>query len=260
MELVSPIMFIYTFATSPLTVKAPALPSPTERHGILAIAFLIHYANRAVFSPLRTPSRSKTHLIVTFSGILFNVLNGSLLGCYLSSPYGRLYLQGVSTPTFYTGLAIWVLGFVGNIYHDEILLNIRRKANSKGKGKAEGKDKGEHYAIPQGGLFSLISYPNYFFEWVEWLGFAIAASPLPFRLSDFTLSTIIPSLLSPQTYSDIFNIPAQEFAPILSPPWIFLLTEFLLMLPRAYKGHKWYHSKFPGTYPKERKAAIPFIL
>ncbi|KAF4617820.1 hypothetical protein D9613_006246 [Agrocybe pediades] len=261
MELVSPLMFIYTFVTSPLTAKAPLLPSPTEPHAILAICFLLHYANRAIISPLRTPSRSKTHLIVTVSGIIFNVINGSLMGSYLSSPYGRMYLRTVSSPTFYTGLTTWALGLVGNIYHDEILLNIRRKANSKGKGKnGDDKNKSEHYAIPQGGLYSLISYPNYFCEWVEWFGYALAASPLPFRLSDLSLSTIIPTLLNLQTYKDIINGPASNFAPLLSPPWIFLLSEFLLMLPRAYKGHKWYHSKFGASYPKERKAAIPFIL
>ena len=49
------------------------------------------------------------------------------------------------------------------------------------------------------------------------------------------------------------------FVATVSPPWLFFFNEVWLMLPRAYKGHKWYHGKFPD-YPKERKVVIPFLL
>ncbi|KAF8876200.1 3-oxo-5-alpha-steroid 4-dehydrogenase-domain-containing protein [Gymnopilus junonius] len=251
MELVSPLMFLYTFITSPLTVKAPPLPSLTEPHAILALCYLVHYANRAILSPLRTPSRSKTHIIVPLWGIFFNTINGSLMGSYLSSPYGRKYTAETPRTTFYIGLTLWALGLIGNIYHDEVLLNIRRKANNKGKGKADNKSKGEHYAIPQGGLYSLISYPNYFCEWIEWLGFALAASPLPFNPSEFTLSSLTSSLLDPQT-AHVRTTPLTAMG--------LPLSEVVLMLPRAYKGHKWYHEKFGDSYPKQRKVAVPFLL
>jgi 3-oxo-5-alpha-steroid 4-dehydrogenase 1 len=259
MELISPMFFVYTFLTSPLTMQASPLPALTDRHAILALCFLAHYLNRALISPLRTPSRSKTHIIVPLSGIGFNVINGSLMGSYLSSPFARIWLQGPPRISFYVGLGIWAIGLIGNIYHDEILLNIRRKAKTKGKAK-EGEARGEHYAIPQGGLYSLISYPNYFFEWVEWFGFALASSPLPFHLGGLTITTALSSLLYPQTYIDLVNTPAPSFFPSLSPPWIFLISEFLLMVPRAYKGHKWYLNKFGDSYPKNRKAVIPFVL
>ncbi|KDR83066.1 hypothetical protein GALMADRAFT_57448 [Galerina marginata CBS 339.88] len=260
MELVSPITFLYTFITSPLTFQAPPLPSLTERHAILAICFLVHYANRALLSPLRTPSRSKTHIVVPLGGMFFNINNGYLLGSYLSSPYARMYLQTLPLSTFYGGLALWAVGLAGNIWHDEILLNIRRKANSKGKGKADGSSKGEHYAIPQGGLYSLISYPNYFCEWIEWLGFAIAAAPLPCKPSSLRPSSFLPLLLNPKIYLDIWNTPAQNFAPNLSPPWIFFISEVVLMFPRAYQGHKWYLEKFGDAYPKQRKVVVPFLI
>ncbi|KAF9046140.1 3-oxo-5-alpha-steroid 4-dehydrogenase-domain-containing protein [Panaeolus papilionaceus] len=252
MELISPLTFCYTFYNSPLSAQRPPLqmPASSSRHSILAACFLAHYANRAILNPLRTPSRSKTHIIVPLSGISFNVINGGLMGSYLSSPFARMFLQGISSTTFNIGLGLWALGLLGNIYHDEILLNIRRKAQAK-KGK-------EHYAIPQGALYKYISYPNYFCEWIEWLGFAMASSPVPFSLSSISLSSLS-ALFSLQTYTDITNTPAQLFAPSLSPPWIFFITEILLMLPRAYRGHQWYHKTFPA-YPKERKAVIPFLL
>jgi 3-oxo-5-alpha-steroid 4-dehydrogenase 1 len=86
------------------------------------------------------------------------------------------------------------------------------------------------YAIPKGGLYKWISYPNYLSEWIEWTGFAIAATAGQVNRWAYTA------------------------------PWIFVVSEVVLMLPRAWKGHLWYHQKFRGEYPKERKAVIPFLL
>lgn len=108
-------------------------------------------------------------------------------------------------------------------------------ADDDANGQKKKKSKGEHYAIPHGLLYRFISYPNYFCEWAEWLGFAVAASPAP---SVASLSL---------------------FVATVSPPWLFVFSEVLLMLPRAWKGHKWYHSRF-ADYPKEREAVIPFLI
>ncbi|KIM82634.1 hypothetical protein PILCRDRAFT_7975, partial [Piloderma croceum F 1598] len=94
-----------------------------------------------------------------------------------------------------------------------------------------------HYAIPHGYLYKYISYPNYLCEWLEWLGFALAAAPLPYPLN--------PS--SPPTIA-------------IAPPWIFFLGEVLLMAPRALKGHRWYKEKFGERYPRERRAVVPFLI
>ncbi|KAH7906644.1 3-oxo-5-alpha-steroid 4-dehydrogenase-domain-containing protein [Hygrophoropsis aurantiaca] len=236
MELVSPITFVYTILKSPLSKNASHLSGPQI---FLASLFLIHYLNRALISPLRTPSRSKSHIIVPLSAVSFNLVNGALMGAYISSPAATTFLaEAFERPLFWVGISLWSAGLVGNILHDEILLNIRRNAKAKGKGKSDDhgdKQPKEHYAIPHGYLYSYISYPNYFCEWIEWLGFALAAAPMP---------------------------PLTSFAAVMNdiqPPWLFFLSEVLLMISRAYKGHKWYHQKFPG-YPKERKAVIPFIF
>jgi len=281
MELVSPAVFLYTYINSPLSTANLSLPSFSSPQSILATLFLIHYVNRAIISPLRTPSRSKSHLIVPLSGVTFNMINGFLMGAYLSSPFARIFLNATDTyarASFYLGIGLWAVGFIGNITHDEILLNIRRKAKSKGKDK-EGNGT-EHYAIPQGLLYSYISYPNYFCEWVEWFGFALAASPLPltFALSStFSVASVrafadaitIPSLAAlaskllfslPSRLVTIIQEPAYLFAPSLSPPWVFFIGEVALMLPRAYKGHLWYHSRFGAAYPEERRVVIPFVF
>ncbi|KAI0079256.1 hypothetical protein K474DRAFT_1705748 [Panus rudis PR-1116 ss-1] len=247
MELVSPISFCYAFLQSPLSLTHNGSPPPlsfSHPPTLLAALFLVHYLNRAIISPLRTPSRSKSHISVPLAAVAFNITNGSLMGAYLSSTAAEKFLQGAfERPLFWVGVGLWALGFVGNILHDEILLNIRRSAKAKGKAKADedddnngkSKSKQEHYAIPHGYLYELISYPNYFSEWVEWAGYAFVAAPLP----SFT------SLSS--------------FLTTVTPPYLFLFAEFFTMIPRAYKGHKWYHARFPD-YPKQRKAVIPFLF
>ena len=62
---------------------------------------------------------------------------------------------------------------------DTILLNLR----SENKG----------YQIPNGGFFKYVSYPNYFGEILEWIGFAILTwsfSGLSFAL--WTISNLLP--------------------------------------------------------------------
>ncbi|KAK0226037.1 3-oxo-5-alpha-steroid 4-dehydrogenase-domain-containing protein [Armillaria fumosa] len=247
MEIVAPLCFAYAYYTSPFG----SMSGFTVQQHVLAGLFLIHYLNRAILSPLRTPSRSKTDIIVPLAGITFNLLNGSLMGVYLSSHTARNFLSNAcSTPTFYVGVFLWAIGFAGNIVHDEILLNIRRKAKNKGKASSHSPKPGEHYAIPYGLLYEYVSFPNYFCEWVEWFGFALAASPFP---------TVTLATFSFQSLSMIFSS-ASQFAPTLTPPWIFLINEFVLMFPRAYKGHLWYKQRFAEAFPKERKIVVPFLL
>ncbi|TFK71270.1 hypothetical protein BDN72DRAFT_817724 [Pluteus cervinus] len=311
MELVSPIMFTYCFFKSPLSYYRPALPAPISPQAILAACFLIHYANRAIISPLRTPRRSKSHIIVPMSAVGFNLLNGSMMGSYLSSPFARIFLTPDVTfarTSFWVGLLLWAVGFAGNIIHDEILLDIRRKAKvGKGKGKSKTEEddgkkakngekpsqerpKGEYYGIPQGWLYDYISYPNYFCEWVEWFGFALAASPLPFELPavitslpsllvnpiDFVLALgpVLPAalgglwqlllfVLSPaflQWIVNGINSPTYLWGQTLTPPHIFFMAEVATMFPRAWNGHKWYKTTFKESYPKDRKVVIPWIL
>lgn len=254
MESVSPIVFIATYFLAPFSPdgKPPPLNHPST---LLAALFVLHYINRAIVSPLRSPGRSSTHIVVVFAAIIFNLVNPPLVAAFLSAPetlpnpfqsgstkqssgvlmpMQNLFNDFVSTlsqhhadhahtncwthPTFIIGISLFVLGLASNIYHDEILYDIRRNAPPTSDGKHQ-------YSIPQGCLYRFISYPNYFSEWIEFIGFAIAASP---RLE-------------------------------YTPPWMFVVAEIMVMLPRAYKGHEWYHQKFPD-YPKDRKAIIPFVL
>lgn len=276
MELVSPITFLLTFYRGPLNLIPDFNPQlkwnqPTT---VLAAFFLVHYFNRAIISPLRTPSRSKSHLIVPLAAGCFNLVNGFLMGAYLSSPSARAYTQGAFyEPLFWIKLGLAGAGLVGNIWHDEILMNIRRKAksgkkdddSSNGDAKKDSShgNKKEHYSIPHGALFTYISFPNYTCEWFEWLFFAVASSPFP-ALSlinpiSITFSAVSPFFIKSVTTS-WETTSWSGFIGTLHPPWIFLASEVLLMLPRAIKGHRWYKETFGEAYPRERWAVLPGLI
>lgn len=57
------------------------------------------------------------------------------------------------------GVILFLLGMVGNILHDKVLADLRKKQRG--------------YSIPHGLLYEYISYPNYLCEWIEWAGYAL---------------------------------------------------------------------------------------
>jgi len=264
MELVSPVSFLATLAIHPFSRTPFPVPfvnsSEITPQALLSGLYLIHYFNRALISPLRTPSRSTSHPAVVLSGIVFNAFNGFMLASYLSSRSTAAFLEGsFSSSRFWLGVALWAIGLVSNVAHDEILLDIRRKAKAKGKGRSDGAKKpGEHYAIPQGLLYSYISYPNYFSEWIEWLGYSMAAAPLPNASALPALAALVSAVRAGAlgTFASLW-VP---FVDTISPPWAFLLAELATMTPRAVRGHHWYRRRFGDAYPRERRVVIPFIL
>ena len=83
------------------------------------------------------------------------------------------------------------------------------------------RSKNKGYQIPKGGFFKYISYPNYFGEILEWTAFAL----MTWSWAGFS----------------------------------FMIWTMANLVPRAIKGHEWYHQQF-DDYPKDRKAIFPFFL
>ncbi|KAL7421628.1 hypothetical protein Q5752_003397 [Cryptotrichosporon argae] len=227
MELVAPVTFVVTLLRGP-TLAASA--------NILSALYLIHYAHRAVVSPLLlSPPRSPQHIIVPLAAGLFNLMNAYLLATGLAwdPPPTR-----VGSPAFWLPIVGWALCFAGNVYHDEILNDLRRP-----RGKrliSDPKDAGGRYKVPHGALFGLVSFPNYLCEWLEWACFALAAAP----------GIWAPAPAHPT---------ASWQSRLLPPPWMFVLAEISIMTPRAIRGHRWYRDKF-DDYPPGRKAVVPWLL
>ena len=193
--------------------------------------YTIHYLYRAVLSPLvLNPSMSPIHLFVFLGAMLFNVVNGLSIGGWLAGYgpttvndwAGRLYMIEV-------GLVIWGWSFLGNIFHDDDLREIRRSALRRQKAQAEKENKpikgvDKLYVMPKNGLFHYILYPHYLCEWFEWAGFWLIGG-----------------------WS---CVPARNF----------LVNEITTMLPRAIQGKQWYIDKFGKKEVGNRKAVIPGLL
>lgn len=273
MELFSPITFLLSLVQSPFLLSAAApsdlgslsvfslrmhnLTTPTK---ILVALYLVHYANRSTVSVLRNPSkRSPMHLATFVASVAFNIANGFLMGSWIGGrtrslldlslmpKSGGVDEPALRSPLFWTGLALWAAGFVGNMISDEILFDIRRP-DPTGKPKPR-------YAVPRGFLYSRplggISFPNYFTEWFEWFGFALACSTVG-------SAPVIPPHADAWLGTDV--IPSISFLQYLTPPWLFFLSEILVMTPRALRGHQWYREKFGQEMPQARKAVIPGLL
>uniref|UniRef100_A0A7C9AD78 Steroid 5-alpha-reductase DET2 n=1 Tax=Opuntia streptacantha TaxID=393608 RepID=A0A7C9AD78_OPUST len=195
-------LLIYSFGQFALSFQSLSLLS----------VFLLHYIHRTCIYPLRlrrrnTKTASAFPISVAAMAFAFNLLNSYVQSRWIShyadyGAEGRWFWW-----RFAAGLAVFLAGMVVNVTSDLTLVRL----------KAEGGG----YKIPKGGMFELVSCPNYLGEMVEWLGWAIMSwswAGLGFFL--YTCSNLV---------------------------------------PRAIGNHKWYLEKFKEDYPSHRKAVIPFL-
>jgi len=122
-------------------------------------------------------------LVIVGSGVLFNVVNGFLLG-YFFGCLNAYPENGFASMHVLPGVIIFFVGMGININADTTLIRLRQPEES-------------HYTIPYGGLFERISCPNHFGEIIEWLGFAILTWSLP-ALAFFiwTVANLVPRALA----------------------------------------------------------------
>ena len=219
---------LYCMLTIPRQQGIESLP---WANWTMAGIYSIHYIYRAWLSPLvLNPSMSPIHVSVTISAFCWQVINGLSIGGWLAG-YGpnTVYDWAGRLYEIEVGLVIWGWSFLGNIFHDDDLREIRRSALRRQKAQAEKEGKpiegvDKLYMLPKNGLFHYILYPHYLCEWFEWAGFWLIGG---------------------------WNcVPARTF----------LLNEISTMLPRALQGRQWYIDKFGKERVGSRKAIIPGLL
>ncbi|KAG4152536.1 hypothetical protein ERO13_D04G128400v2 [Gossypium hirsutum] len=179
---------------------------------LLISPFLFHYFNRTVLYPLRL-SRNTTQtrafpVSVAFMAFGFNLLNGYLQARWVSHYKDDYENEELFWWRFLGGLLIFVVGMWVNVWADKVLVGLKKQGDGG-------------YKIPRGGLFELVSCPNYFGEIMEWFGWAL------------------------MTWSWV--------------GFGFFLYTCANLMPRARATRLWYLEKFKDDYPKDRKAVIPFI-
>ena len=110
-----------------------------------------------------------------------------LLTAAHAAPIGALDLAGA---------ALWLIGFVGEATADWQL--ARFKANPAMRGR-----------VCNVGLWAWSRHPNYFFEWLVWVGYAVMASSAPWGWTAFSAPVVMLYLLLRVT-----GIPATEAAAV----------------------------------------------
>lgn len=165
-----------------------------------------HYVHRTFVFPFRLPKTSRRMpLSIAAMGASFNCANAYVNARWISE-LGSYSTAWLADPRFLFGALLFVVGAAINVRADTALLRLRREGG---------------YAIPRGGLFELVTSPNYFGELVEWTGFALAA----------------------------WSLAGSAFA-------IYTAAN---LVPRAIAHRRWYRAQF-ADYPRARRAIVPYVL
>ena len=178
---------------------------------VLFIIFQTHYFQRSFIFPLRMRGNSQMPFGIVAMGMIFNTLNALMQGGWIFylAPQQNYYDDWFSKPYIYIGAAIFLAGFFINLQSDSIIRNLRKPGDTK------------HY-IPRGGMFRYVSSANYFGEFTEWVGFAIAS----------------------WSWSGV----------------VFAWWTFANLAPRAASLYKRYEKEFDDEFTSlHRKKIIPFI-
>lgn len=146
--------------------------------------FIIHYFHRSFVYPLFLKTKGKRMpLVIVFSAILFNGVNGFLFG-YWFAEFADFSSEWISDPRFIGGLLVFGIGAIINIRSDYRLIGLRKPGETG-------------YKIPHGGLFKQVSCPNHFGEMLEWTGYAILTWSLPgLAFAFWTIANVLPRSLA----------------------------------------------------------------
>ena len=242
-EVLGPLSMLYVLFTLPGKLKPPPYSDSSVagtglpiQHEILGALYVIHYANRALITPLLlAPSMSPIHASVMVMMAIFQILNASNLACWIV--YSAREMGGKNKSPLFSamsvlGFVLYIGGLAGNIVAENKLFSLRRGA-AKRKAKSEGKATVTYnkvYTIPAAeGVFKYVMYPHYVLEWVEWTGVWVLGGAWGLGWGNKSAAL-----------------------------W-FVISEITAMLPRAYDGKKWYEGKFGKRAVAGRAGAIPFL-
>lgn len=152
--------------------------------GVMIFLFLLHYLHRSFVYPfmIRTKGK-KMPVVIMLSAMLFNTVNGSLLGIWFAA-FGHYPDNWYSSPAFIVGVVLFLSGMFINWKADYELIQLRKKTETG-------------YKIPPGRLFKYISSPNLAGEIMEWGGYALLTWSLP-ALAFFiwTCANLVPRALA----------------------------------------------------------------
>lgn len=185
-------------------------PAPTATAWVFLAMWMFHYVYRAFIYPFQMRIRpgDRMPVVVSLLAVGFNTLNAVVNAPMASGGVHPWSTDWLLDPRFGIGLTLFVTGTAINRWADARLRALRKPGQTG-------------YQIPRGGLYEVITCPNYFGECLLWTGWAIATwSTAGLAFAVYTAANLV---------------------------------------PRALQNHTWYQNQFP-EYPTRRRAILPWIL
>lgn len=169
------IVMLYMWTSNGASTALPAF--------LAFLLFELHYFQRSFVFPLMMKGNSRMPIAIMAMGIVFNVINGLLIGTSLfvfpPSQFneGAVYL---THPTAIAGIIVFFCGMGINIHSDHVIRRLRQPGDTR------------HY-LPQKGFYRYVTSANYFGELVEWTGFALFCStPAAWLFVVWTAANLVP--------------------------------------------------------------------
>lgn len=159
LEYLGPIVIMAIYTLRPTLIFGEVKTELSDVAKMAIVSWIAHFAKREyeTFFVHRF-SRPYMPLSNLFKNCWYYWTFATLVGYFLCRPQ----YQPPTDPNFiYTGLVIFVLAELGNLYCHVYLSGLRRAEGSKER------------PIPKGFGFDLVSCPNYNFEVTSWIGFSI---------------------------------------------------------------------------------------
>lgn len=145
--------------------------------------FMLHYFQRSFIFPFLMKGTSKMPVAIMLMGVIFNTINGLMLGCGLFDFPNKDFACGAAymyRPNAILGIVIFFAGMMINLHSDHVIRHLRKPGDTK------------HY-LPQKGMYKYVTSGNYFGELTEWTGLAIATMlPAAWVFVIWTAANLVP--------------------------------------------------------------------
>ena len=134
---------------------------------VFFVIFQTHYFQRSFIFPMLIRGNGRIPISIMLMGATFNTLNALMQGGWIFH-FGAMVnpamydISWLWSWQFIVGTLMWAAGFFVNLQSDYIIRHLRKPGDTR------------HY-IPRGGMFRYVSSANYFGEFMEWVGYAIAS-------------------------------------------------------------------------------------
>lgn len=169
------IVMLYMWTSNGASTALPAF--------LAFLLFEFHYFQRSFVFPLMMKGNSRMPIAIMAMGIVFNVINGLLIGTSLFVfPPSQFNESAVylTHPTAIAGIIVFFCGMGINIHSDHVIRHLRQPGDTR------------HY-LPQKGFYRYVTSANYFGELVEWTGFALFCStPAAWLFVVWTAANLVP--------------------------------------------------------------------